>query len=344
MKNTSPLALFPLLMLFFAWILLLPFQLTAQNDLRQDQAFFNAQKATYQKWLDHAGLGKTLKVQAVEIHSNELALYLAFPFSNADSVTMAWWQLKKDFEAHSDLTLEQQLFYKMTHIMELCQGLGNVQLFDTYDTRREPCFYRGIHFSEDSVKVDSLGCMSKIREIDFDPSDFSHLKRIASFDWNSGAIGNRSLTPEEIRQRYPKHVVFNLIEKFAVQRFTAKKCELRHPEVHVLERKKVLRFEVTDLCKEVLSGENPGMCRLLRALGYDCNWAKREKLVFTFTYKDTPEGFTLNCTLDGLVGSGFYHEVRRGGYINMEIDFDAELEFYADIFKEEIREHLKNSY
>lgn len=182
------------------------FSAVSQSDLRQDSAFFHAQKQTYQKWLDHSGMGKMLLVHAVEVQQDELALYLAFPFSDADSVTMAWWQLKKDFESNSDLTLEQQLFYKMTHIMELRQGLGNVQLFDTYDTRIEPCFYRGIHFGKETgeVIVDSSGCKSKIREIDFDPSDFSHLRKIASFDWTSGEIGNRSLTPEEVRQRYPK--------------------------------------------------------------------------------------------------------------------------------------------
>ena len=335
-------ALFRLLLstLFFS---VLSFATSAQSDLRQDNAFFTDQKATYQKWLDHSGLGKTLKVQFIEVQSDDLALYLAFPFSDADSVTSAWWQLKKEFEQHSDLTLEQQLFYKMTHIMELRQSIGNVQLYNTYDTRLVSCFYRGVYFKEGEVQVDSSGCMSKIRDIDFDPSDFSHLKRMAAFNWDSGEIGNRTLTPEEVRQRYPKQVVFDIISSHAVKRFQVKKCDLRYPKVQMLESKKVLRFEVSDLCKEVLGGENPTLCRMLRSLGKECNWAKREKLVFTFTYKESPEGFILNCTIDGLVGSGYYNEVRRGGYINMEEDFDPELEYYADLFQEEIRQVLKNN-
>ena len=342
MKANLPLRLFlPILLFHFFTV-----SISAQNDLRNDNQFFQAQKETYQNWLDHSGLGKMLRVQEVDVHPDELALYLTFPFSDADSVTMAWWQLKKEFEQHSDLTLEQQLFYKMTHIMELRQGLGNVQLFDTYDTRIEPCFYRGIYFEkeEGEVKVDSSGCMSKIREIDFDPSDFNHLRKIASLDWKSGEIGNRSLTPEEVRQRYPKQVVFDIIASYAHKRFEPQVCEERYPKVHILESKKLLRLEVSDLCKIVINGENPTLCRILKALGKACNWAKREKLIFTFTYKDSPEGFVLNCTIDGLVGSGYYNEVRRGGYINMEEDFDAELEHYADVFKEEIRKVLKNSY
>jgi hypothetical protein len=318
----------------------------SQGDLRADSSFFQSRMATYQKWLDHAGLGKMLRVHQVQVLADELALYLAFPFSNADSVTTAWWQLKNEFQQHSSLSLEQQLFFKMTHILELPQELGNVQLYDTYDPRAEPCFYRGIYFDSTNaeLKVDSNSCKAISREIDFDPSDFSRLRKAATFDWNSGQIGHHTLSPAELRRRYPKSEVFDLIEKYACAHFRSQPCGDRVPEFHVLQRKQLLRFEVANLCKVVLDGENHALCSLLSSLGYSCNWAKREKLIFTFTYRDSPQGFVLDCSIDGLVGSGYYETVRRGGYINMEVDFDQELEFFADRFKEDIRLLLKNNY
>lgn len=44
----------------------------AQADLRQADPFFQQQKTTYQNWLDHAGLGTTLRVQAVDVQPGEL--------------------------------------------------------------------------------------------------------------------------------------------------------------------------------------------------------------------------------------------------------------------------------
>jgi hypothetical protein len=104
-----------------------------------------------------------------------------------------------------------------------------------------------------------------------------------------------------------------------------------------LERsKKTLRFEVVNLCLEVLKDEGV-VCPMMRRLGIDCNFAKRELLTFTITYTETTNGFQLNITLDGKYGSALYENVRRGGYMNMEFDFDEELDRYADQFKEELR-------
>ncbi len=123
------------------------------EDLTKDSEFFEKQKLEYQRWLDHSGLGSILQVHAIEVKPQQLSLYLAFPYEDIDSIMVAWRELKTAFEKEQALTLEQELFYKMVHLMEVRQSLANVQIYDTYDLRKEPLFSRAIYFENDSVKV-----------------------------------------------------------------------------------------------------------------------------------------------------------------------------------------------
>lgn len=226
--------------------------------------------------------------------------------------------------------------------MQIDQNQGNVQIFNTYDTRFNACFYRGIHFKDGAVQVEINNCKPADRDIDFDPSDFSHLKSVAILSYGKGASDSSTLSAKDLQRLFPKRQVLDTIFNYAQRRFRRATCEHRSPKVQLLESKKLLRFEVVDLCKIVLAEENPKVCRALQFFNYPCNWIKREKLIFTITYKETTEGFNIHCSIDGLYGSGYYDQVQRGGYKNMELEFNEELEHFADIFKEEIRQLLRN--
>jgi hypothetical protein len=298
------------------------------EDLTKDSAFFQKQAQLYQRWLDHSGLGKLLKVHTIEVKPQELSLYLAFPFENIDSVVTAWKLLKTGYESSHPVTLEQELFYKMVNMMEVHQSLANVQLYDTYNPRKEPLFFRGISFVDGWVYVEE----PKIKfvpdniteEIFLKPADFKNMKT-----WSV----------QDFQQKYDRQTVYNKIYECARQRFERKVCDQRNPKVRLLENQEVLRFEVVDLCREVLTDEaNPTLCRILRAAGFDCNWVKREMLIFEITHRETPTGFQLKIELDGKYGSGLYETVRRGGYLSMEIDFDDYLERYSDGFREYLRQ------
>jgi len=307
------------------------------ENLKNDEAFFKNQEKIYQKWLDHSGLGKTLSVNATIVKEDKLILYLQFPFSDTDSVTNAWNQLKTDFEKKNSLSLEQELFYKMVSIMELRQSMAFIQLYDTYDTRVEYCFKRDIFYKDERVLIEKEMCRAKKEEVHFDASDFSNLRDGEALKI-SGENGNKKkLTPIEIRAKFPRRLVFDRILNFAKNKYEKTKCDKRYPKVRVLENKEVLRLEIVDLCREVIEEGNPNTCEILKWFGHDCNWIKRERLILTFSYVETSAGFSIHCIIDGAYGSGYYDQVRRGGYINMEVDFDLELEHYADLFKEEIR-------
>ncbi|MCG8327670.1 MAG: hypothetical protein MI974_08295 [Chitinophagales bacterium] len=316
----------PIYLLFavFIIIFLSSQAVTAQiEDLREDAEFFYKQKDIYQRWLDTSGIGKVLHVETIDVKEQQLSLYLGFAYSDIDSIVRAWEMLKRAFETERAITLEQQLFYKAVNLMEVRQSLVDVQVYDTYDLRKEPLFFRGIYFEGGEVKVEASNPKSKIREVEFEASDFP--KR--------GAEGN-------FRKDYSAQKVFEIIYQYAQDKYGAQKCPDRKAKVVPLERsKKTLRFEVVNLCLEVLKDEGV-VCPIMRRLGIDCNWAKRELLTFTITFTETTGGFQLNIMLDGKYGSALYENIRRGGYMNMEFDFDEELDRYADQFKEELRAEI----
>ncbi|MEO6038216.1 MAG: hypothetical protein ABIQ93_07385 [Saprospiraceae bacterium] len=302
-------------LLFASLVLPLPAQ---REDLTRDRAFFHQQELLYQRWLDHNGMGKTLRVKTLEVESQQVALYLAFPTENADSVTAAWAQLKKDYAAlNTGLSLEQALFYKMQQLMELRESVANLQLYDTYDTRREPCFYRGIYVKDDVFRVDSSGCKSKTLDIYISPSDLGGAKKPGT---------------AAFQKQFTQQYVFDKIYQYAKQRYEKEMCFGRYPKVSPPRIDgNVLRFEVTDLCKEVLkNAQNPDLCAFLNKYVKPCNWITREKLNFTIVYQTKDNAFQLKCEVEGKVGSGYYDEVGRGGYLDMEIDFDGYLTDYVE--------------
>ena len=301
--------------------------LAQPGGLIQDAGFFNQQKETYQRWLDHSGLGEVLHVEELKVEEDRLSLYLGFPYSDIDSIVRSWEVLKREFEMESPLSLEQQLFHKMVNLMEVRQSLADVQIYNTYDLRREPLFFRGIYFDEGRVKVEESNPRAKIREVKFAPHKLGEKMK--------------SMSVEEFNKRYSKDAVFDLIYQYARQHFEQKRCEGRYPEVLLLENDEVLRFEAIDLCREVLTdAANPLLAKFLNTIGLDYNWVKREKLDVTIAYQELDTGFSLHIAIDGKYGSGLYSQVGRGGYYSMEIDFDEYLEVYADLFKERLRNEI----
>lgn len=312
----------------FCTLLFVQFNINGQptQDLRTDEAFFLEQAQLYQSWLEETGLGDFIHFKELGVREKALAIYLEFKSDDIDWVVNAWGVMKRAFEAKSDLTLEQQLFYKAEALMEVRQSVLSVELYDTYDYRKMPLFQRAIYFDEGQVKSQRSDPKSKIEYVELPVPNMRGSEKVAS---------------EEFRQRYNKASFFSCIVDYAKKRFEKAVCSDRYPEVRVLEDNEVLRFRVVDLCKEVLIDESSVVCGWLKSFGYDCNWAKRELLTFTITYEETLDGIRLKVEIDGKIGSGFYANVRRGGYISMESDRDEELTEYATTFANDLRKMLQ---
>jgi hypothetical protein len=215
----------------------------------------------------------------------------------------------------------------MTNLMGLRQQAAVIEIYDTYDLSREPLFFRGIYFRDGRVAVEEnnpKGAQTRLIAIP------------------AAAIKTASKAGKaQVPKAYTKAYIFEQIEQFARQKYAQSPCELRKPAVHIKPHEDYLRFDVSDLCREVVKeAENPTVCRWLRSLGYPCNWTARELLSFTFVYLPTADGFSLHFTLEGRVGSGYYDTVKRSGYMDMELDFKPQLEAYADEIVLEIKKYL----
>ena len=315
---------------FFLLTLLLVFIQSASaqsEDLREDKAFFEQQKDLYQKWLDKSGLGEVLYTKDIEITEERVNLYLAFHYQKIDSIVFGWDKLVESYRIKGGLSIEQTLFYKWVNLIEIPQGAATVQIYDTYDLSKVPLYYHRFYFEENVVKDDSSGYRAPLKKITLRPPDQSQDKQSALLAF---------------KKHMNKAALYDKIITYSEKRYETTSCENRHPNVVVLENEEVLRFEVLDLCKEVLIDETqPTLCGILKTFGRPCNWVKREMLIFTVSFEEMIDGVRLHIEIDGKYGSGFYDKVKRGGYISMEIDFDEYLERYADLFKEDLKRNLK---
>ncbi len=194
--------------------------------------------------------------------------------------------------------------------MAIEDAQGRVALFSSYDINKdhEPCFIRGIYFDEGQVQVYEHNCKSEIRDIYVELPQMNNKSQVEVAEFLGASV---------------REEVFEKVYKYALER-------------GVWEGEgKGLRFEVKDLCKEVITESRaPLICYWLPI---DCK-ERREWLTFTITYKETGKGFKLTCVLDAKVGSGYFGTVGRGAYYDMEIDFEEYLKDYADSFKLELQE------
>lgn len=289
-----------------------------------DKTIFEREVHTYQQWLDHSGIGKTLKVHAIQVEEDVLSLFLAFHTDNSNECWAYWNQLKVDFATKKSISLEQKLFYKLVTIMDIQQTEANVQIYDTYDLSKEPCFVQEIKFNEGSktVIVEESGCRYHAETLVVKPN------KLEGLNPSSEATSTKLLAKEK---------VFDRIIEWAKQKYETALCEGRTPKVNILENNEVLRFKVEDLCLEVLQDQkNPILCWMIDKVCY-----KRERLTYTFSYTKESEIIKLNIEIDGRYGSGFYDKVGRAGYHLMDNDYLEELVEYTQERREELRSVLR---
>lgn len=307
------------------FLLFLPVFLCAQQeDLTKDQTFFEEQAKAYDQWLDAAGLGSLLSVKEIKVEPNALSVYLTFSNDEVNYVVNAWETLKTNFEAQEPLTLEQQLFYKALHYMQVDQEQLDVQLYDTYDLSKTPLFFRAIYFSDGKVKVAEDNPKSVIREV-----------KIPKPQLPMSSNG----TKVSLNQDLAKDYVYRKILQKARVYYEAedKKVDGREPVFKPLGQLDQLRFEVADLTREVVTaGRRNYFCSLLRRLDYNCNWSPREVLTYTISYEEQDDELALKIEIDGRLGSGVYANARRRSYISLDVEHYPQLEAYAEQMRERI--------
>jgi len=319
-------------MVFFLFSSILTFDIeilySKEMNLRQNKEFFKNQLPKYQEWLNATNIGEVLTVKEFETEKELYSLHLGFQKENVERAVAAWKKLKQKFESNHSLTLEQQLFYKMLHVMEVPSEHAKIFIFDTFEKTEIPCFDQHIYFDEGKVQyLEEPFCRSQVRKITIDEYKLKDsIKRIRI------SIENKTIAEKKTRDE-----IYTMIFEFAKQFYTAKNAK-----VTSLENQELLRFDVINLRKEVLNEETDDglLASSLRKVGVDVNWVKREWLIFTIQLDSAKEGIHLECEIDGKFGSGFY-QPRLGGYMDMEPDFELYLKRYTNIFLQKIKELLQ---
>lgn len=306
-------------------------------DLRERETFFESQQAVYQEWLDQTGMGKVLKVEALGVKDTQVDLYLSLPNPNviqkgedrAGYFFANYRNIRQQFNRQNSLSLEQQLFLKMLHIMELEPSQATVQLYDTYDVTEDVLGFYGVYYEEDEIKVDSSGYMGTRHGV----AVYVHLDEAAECDL-------------QLPKKHKPQQVFACIKHFFTERVRQQTNQASCQDY----AKKVIAFPISEnsfqvslkpVCKEVLKNQNnPVICDWLQRLGFNCNTIKSEWLTYTFTISPEASGYQLDCYIDGKCKAP---EV-FGGTQYKEIDHDTSstkiLQQYGDELLMALRAHL----
>lgn len=308
-----------------------PFLLFSQESLLKDTAFFREQTKLYQKWLEEEGLSQVFEIRDFlilpqnKVKDVHLSLRLRFLVQEKDSALRIWAGANQQYLQNEKIPLQEALFDKMTYFMQVPEDNASIQI-QLLDGRR------GIFIYLDESKLVIEGTEQK--SIEPDPISIS-LKHTG-----------KKMTQAQFDAKYTNEYVLGQVFAFAQNRYQKQKatCKGRQARVQKLRSaENQLRFEVLDLCLEVLTDEQESpICGFYQMLGGDCNWKTREWLTCTFTYLPNPTsgGFSLHLRVDGKVGSGYYDALPRSAYHDMETDYKEYLERYADKIMEEVRVYL----
>lgn len=300
-------------------------QSVKSQDLRKDSLFFEQQAQVYQQWLDNAGIGQYLHYRELHVQAHRVDIYLEFKSDNIDTQIAQWDTLKVLFSEGDGVTLEEQLFYKAHGLMEVTQDAISVQFHDTYDPYEVSNFGRMFYFKDGYVQTVTNNPRSAIEPIEIYPGEVEGETDAARTFFNSNMT---------------KEMVYDQILSYAHSRYDTAGFNGVMPSFDVLEKTRNLRFEVSNLRLEVLKNSNT-LCQWLLKKEINCPWAKRERLIFRFTYLKTEKGIIITGDIDGQVGSGLYGFVERGGYLPMETDYKAEIGRYTEKYTVALTDYLK---
>ncbi len=318
--------------------LCLPLEPHAQVFLGDDADFFNKKARLYQRWLDAKGYGQVLKVDEAKLAKNgmELELWLSLRTTNPDEGAALWNELQQTLAEQEDgESLDETLYYTFVRFMEIPPAQGNIQVYlpATSGGGYNPCFYYWIWEADNAIQHKKRINACKAQTLNI-PVELPRVEQ---------AVGTSEVAIDKKRSRQE---VFDAVLHYARQRYEQPKegCDDREPEVEQTDfnNEYVLKFHVSDLCREVLTDEEQSLwCDFVELWWGDCNDMRRERLEFTFHYTPTDDGYLLTGSLTGKFGSGVY-KPRSSGYMDMEPDFEDDFLIpYVNRFQQDLKRYLE---
>jgi hypothetical protein len=271
----------------------------------QDDAFFEAQKPYYQAWLEAHNLGDVIKVELVETDTfnHILKLQLMLNYQTADSAIAAYDELRKKFYEANTLPLENALFYKTTQLMEIPSNQAVVEIHDKSNCRKIK-----ISLENDDVSINTSACKALGGEIKVSHKGDVSLVKSASHQLAAKTSEDfASLQQNTLRK----------IRTAAEQYYSKKEGKF----TFLGTQNGVLRFEVSDIQKEILSDGN---------IIFD----KYEYIVFTVSCVKEKEETKIKFMIDAKSGASFPWKPRLSAFTPIDADKEGKnlLQRYVYIF------------
>lgn len=286
----------------------LPIYAQQQKLSEKDDAFFEAQKPYYQAWLEAHNLSSIIKTDQVitDTVANTLTVQLLLDYQTADSAIVAFDQLREKFYGTNALSLENALFYKASQLMELPANQTLVEIRDKAGCRKIK-----INMENDDIAINTSACKALGDEIKIKMPEH---RGDVSLVRNVNNIKNTQ--PQESFASFQQSVLKKV--KTAAERHFAKK-EGKFTFLGI--QNGVLRFEISDIQKEVLADGN---------LVFD----KYEYIVVTVSCQQDKEDTKVKFMIDAKSGASFPWKPRLSAFTPIDADKEGKalLQRYVYIF------------
>ena len=232
---------------------------------------------------------------------------LTFDYTSADSAVWAWKRLKKDYEQTNSRTLEEVLFLKMAHLME-------------------------VDFSQIVLNIRNKHLSSELPSVDVDIFlDTLNKKIVVEGDFRSEVKDSVDIPAYRLSKQYNhKDTIFKVLNSpHDLQDFIARKLEVKFNQY--FSSKTEDGFKGKSLNKPfVYTVYN--IKSIVVPPSYFNVTNPRELITYRIEVKKEKEKIKVFCTIDGKYGSGLFVPRLTGGYGDMFPKYKEELMLYTQQF------------
>lgn len=312
------------ILIIYIFLFQLPAAYAQKIDFSQkNKKYYDDNRFLYEKWLGQEKISKILKIYAIEINEKEetLDLILESNFSTIDSTVSAWRRLKHDYDFSHPDSLEERLFKKFCIIMDIPFNQGYIEIHHKINKEGEEvsCFVRRIYIVKNSLSTEKMLCKTEIEKVVIENFDLKPDLRHHRIKTNLNEKPNLINIKKTIDSLFIRYYIEKRNGKLDRDRM-GKRYKIYNIENEVL---KEVKYSVTQ--------------RLFKKIGWDVG--RLECLFIEIDYDAGIEDIEILLKIDGKYGSKTYPPV-EASYLDMEGDFDYELQSYVKFLGRLIRQQL----
>jgi hypothetical protein len=284
---------------FISIIILLSIsQLAHSQDLPKDSLFFYNQLGEYKEWIKEAGFDKVIGYENIEISNDKVILRFSLK-SDLD-----WFGLKKACNPKDPNSINELLFYRMTHLFELPMENAEIILTD------HKKYYVNISYQNNRLLV-----------IEPNPKGFvKNSLSIPVIKINS----LQSATNQDVIESNEDKVK-SLIINYLQNTYKNKTARFSKANLKIWQDENTIYVKISNITKEII---------------YDGLIGYWELIDIIIKVEQVNNHVRINYMLQGKYGAGIFVAPRQNDFVDMERDYKIYLDTYNDQLKSNIRNEL----